>query len=144
MIKEPLKFRNIFTVVRYIDSLDDKINNNKICMKCFCKRNEKKCKLNCNCHYIQNIVNENYFNNLIPKMKSRKGSLKKYNINRNEYNEHIFKFEKINKKILFDKNSEENNSDEFQDNENMNTSNFSRDKNINEIRINKAFTYFAK
>ena len=144
LIKEPLKFRNIFTVVRYIDSLDDKINNNKICMKCFCKRNEKKCKLNCNCHYIQNIVNENYFNNLIPKMKSRKGSLKKYNINRNEYNEHIFKFEKINKKILFDKNSEENNSDEFQDNENMNTSNFSRDKNINEIRINKAFTYFAK
>ena len=144
LTKEPLKFRNIFTILRYIDSLDEKINNNKICMNCFCKKNEKKCKLNCNCHIIQNIVNGNCFNNFIPKMKSRKGSLKKFNRYINKCNNHIFTLEKINKKILFEYKSEENKSDEFQDNENMNISNFSRDKQINEIHINKAFSYFIK
>ena len=53
------------------------------------------------------------------------------------------KFEKI-KTILFEKDSEENKSDEFQVNENMNTSNFSKDNQINEIHINKASTYFVK
>ena len=144
LLKEPLKFRNIFTIIRYIDSLDDKINNNKICMKCFCKKNEKKCKLNCNCHIIQNIIKGNFYNNFIPKTKSRKGSLKKYNKIINKCNNNISKFEKIKKIILFENNREGNKSDEFQDNENMNTSNFSRDKQINEIHINKASTYFVK
>ena len=69
--------------------------------------------------------------------------IKKYNKIKNKYNNHMTKFEKI-KTILFEKDSEENKSDEFQVNENMNTSNFSKDNQINEIHINKASTYFVK
>ena len=59
LIKEPLNYRNIFTILRYIDNLDQKINTNKICTNCFCKKNEKVCSLNCNCHFPMNIILKN-------------------------------------------------------------------------------------
>ena len=59
LMKEPLNYRNIFTILRYIDNLDEKINANKICINCFCKKNERVCLLKCNCHFIVNIINMN-------------------------------------------------------------------------------------
>ena len=152
LIKEPLKFRNIFTILRYIDNLDDKINNKKICMICFCKKNEKKCILNCNCHNIPNILNGNYLNNFVPKMKCRKGSLKKININLENNNDkdnkniNINKLEKIINKngFLLEKINEGNNSEEYYDTESINISNISKENQVKEIHINKAFTYFSK
>ena len=148
LIKEPLKYRNIFTITRYIDSLDNKINNKKICMKCFCKKNEKNCKLNCNCHYVQNIINGNCLNNFMPKSKIRKCSLKKYNLNINKENTYIFQNRKF-----FDKNidskekdntKEGNRSEEFHDSQSMNISEDSLDNKVNMLHIKKAYTYFGE
>ena len=146
--KEPLKYRNIFTITRYIDNLEDKINNRKICMNCFCKKNEKKCKLNCNCHYIQNIINRNYYNNFLFKRKNRKGSLKKYKLNINKKSTYIFQIGKIIDKNIFsmikNETKEGNKSDEYQDSESLNISDDSIDTKVNELYIKKAYTYFGK
>ena len=151
LIKEPLKYRNIFTITRYIDNLDNKINNNKICMKCFCKKNEKKCILNCNCHYFQNIINGNCFNNLLLKNKPRKGSLKKYkDINNDKENKvnNIIKLGKniINKNIynLEKYDNEKITNEECQNSECINISNISGNYQINKMNIKKAFEYFSK
>ena len=152
LMKEPLKYRNIFTIIRYIDNLDDKINNKKICMICFCKKNEKKCILKCNCHNIPNILNGNYLNNFIPKMKCRKGSLKKININYENNNKKENKIMNINKlgKIInknafsLEKINEGNNSDEYYDTDSINISNISKENQVKQIHINKAFTSFSK
>ena len=147
LIKDPLKYRNIFTITRYIDNLEDQINNKKICKKCFCKKNEKKCKLNCNCHYIQDIINRNCIDNFVPKFKSRKSSLKKSIINEynnNKENNNIINFAISIKKDKLERKNEENNNDEYQDNENINTNNISKDNLIKKINIHKAFTYFSK
>ena len=139
LIKEPLKYRNIFTITRYIDNLNDKINNNKICMKCFCKKNEKKCILNCNCHYIQNDINGNCFNNLLSKSKPRKGSLKKNKNNNNKENNIIDIFEnKISEDNKENKNNDNKNSDC------ISFSNISENNYINKMNIKKAFSYFSK
>ena len=144
LLKEPLKFRNIFTITRYIDNLNDNINNNKICMKCFCKINEKKCKMICKCHIIQNIINIKSLNNFLPKYKSRKCSLKKNNNNNNNDKENNTLI--INKNIYFLKkgNEECNKSDEYRDSESMNVTNISGDYKVNKLHIKKAFTYFDK
>jgi len=153
LMKEPLNYRNIFTITRYIDNLDEKINNNKICMKCFCKNNEKKCKLNCNCHSTHNTsnVNENCYNNFATKNKIRKSSLKKYSTKTNpikngkENND----INGINKNIysLDMKNNNKNNingeSDECQESETINASNISEYNLVNEIHINKTSNYFG-
>ena len=71
LLKEPLNYRNIFTILRYIDNLNEKINSNKICTKCFCKKNEIVCSLKCNCHFSMNIkINNN--NNLIKNYERKK------------------------------------------------------------------------
>ena len=153
-MKEPLNYRNIFTITRYIDNLDEKINHNKICMLCFCKKNEKKCMMNCNCHSAHNIynvnnVNENSYSNIKSKNKIRKSSLKKYNtrthpidngkenndINGKVINKNIYSFDMRNNNI----NAE---SDECQESETFNASNISEHNLVNEIHINKTSNYF--
>lgn len=150
LMKEPLKYRNIFTIIRYIDNLDDIINNKKICMNCFCKKNEKKCMTNCNCHYVHNIINGKRFNNIIPRSKARKSSLKKYilnNIVNNDKENNNIGNIIINKNMytLELKNDKLGESDECQETESLNKSNNISENNIvNEIHIKKAFNYFEK
>ena len=156
LMKEPLNYRNIFTITRYIDNLDEKISNNKICMKCFCKNNEKKCMLNCNCHSTHNTtnVNGNCYNNFVSKNKIRKSSLKKFSartnpikngkenndingINRKGMNKNIYSLDIINKNNI---NAE---SDECQESETINASNISEHNLINEIHVNTTSNYFG-
>lgn len=156
LMKEPLNYRNIFTITRYIDNLDEKISNNKICMKCFCKNNEKKCMLNCNCHSTHNTtnVNGNCNNNFVSKNKIRKSSLKKFSartnpikngkenndingINRKGMNKNIYSLDIINKNNI---NAE---SDECQESETINASNISEHNLINEIHVNTTSNYFG-
>ena len=113
-------------------------------MKCFCKINEKKCKLNCKCHIIQTIINIKSLNNFLPKYKSRKCSLKKNNNDNNNDKENNTLI--INKNIYFLKkgNEECNKSDEYRDSESMNVTNISGDYKVNKLHIKKAFTYFDK
>ena len=152
LMKEPLKYRNIFTIIRYIDNLDDIINNKKICMNCFCKKNEKKCMTNCNCHYVHNIINGKRFNNIIPRSKARKSSLKKYIlnniVNNNKENNDLNIGNIIINKNMYTlelKNDKLGESDECQETESLNKSNNISENNIvNEIHIKKAFNYFEK
>ena len=151
LMKEPLNYRNIFTITRYIDNLDEKINNNKICMKCFCKKNEKKCMLNCTCHSNLNKtnVNENCYSNFISKNKIRKSSLKKYNTRtnpiKNDKENNDINGKVINKNIysLEMKNNINVESDECQESETINASNISEHNLVNEIHINKTSNYFG-
>ena len=111
-------------------------------MKCFCKKNEKKCKLNCNCHIFYNIKNEKCFVNHI---NNGNCSLAKYNNNVNNYKEN--NRISINKTIFYLKknNRECNKSDIFGDSESSdNLSDISEDNQVNEIHIKKASSYFNK
>ena len=125
LIKEPLNYRNIFTILRYIDNLDEKINSNNICTNCFCKINEKVCFLNCTCHFLVNVIN----------MKSLDF---KYQIKKRYFNTYQIGEENI-----------ENNPNllNAEDNNNSNIKNISNDIHCNiikGIRINKTFHYFNK
>lgn len=131
LIKEPLNYRNIFTVLRYIDNLDAKINTNKICTNCFCKKNESVCSLNCNCHFLVNII---YMNSLDFKKKKIKRDLKTYQyVEENiENNPNILNIEpKININLI-KSNVEKNIKNELKNN-------FIRD-----MHINDTFHYFNK
>ena len=131
LIKEPLNYRNIFTVLRYIDNLDAKINTNKICTNCFCKKNESVCSLNCNCHFLVNII---YMNSLDFKKKKIKRELKTYQyVEENiENNPNILNIEpKININLI-KSNVEKNIKNELKNN-------FIRD-----MHINDTFHYFNK
>ena len=131
LIKEPLNYRNIFTVLRYIDNLDAKINTNKICTNCFCKKNESVCSLNCNCHFLVNII---YMNSLDFKKKKIKRDLKTYQyVEENiENNPNILNIEpKININLI-KSNVEKNIKNELK-------TNFIRD-----MHINDTFHYFNK
>ena len=151
LMKEPLNYRNIFTITRYIDNLDEKINSNNICMICFCKKNEKKCMMNCDCHSTHNIsnINGNCYSNFILKNKIRKSYLKKYNTRTNpikngkENNDINGKV--MNKKIysLDMKKNINAESDEYQESEMVNASNISEHNLVNEIHINKTSNYFG-
>ena len=147
LMKEPLNYRNIFTITRYIDNLDEKINHNKICMLCFCKKNEKKCMMNCNCHSAHNAynVNENCFSNIKSKNKIRKSSLKKFNTKTNGKENNDMNGKAINKNIYsFDmKNNINAESDECLESETFNASNISEHNLVNEIHINKTSNYFG-
>ena len=131
LIKEPLNYRNIFTVLRYIDNLDAKINTNKICTNCFCKKNESVCSLNCNCHFLVNII---YMKSLEFKKKKIKRELKTYQyVEENiENNPNILNIEpKININLI-KSNVEKNIKNELKNN-------FIRDMHIKET-----FHYFNK
>ena len=131
LIKEPLNYRNIFTVLRYIDNLDAKINTNKICTNCFCKKNESVCSLNCNCHFLVNII---YMKSLEFKKKKIKRELKTYQyVEENiENNPNILNIEpKININLI-KSNVEKNIKNELKNN-------FIRD-----MHINDTFHYFNK
>ena len=122
LIKEPLNYRNIFTILRYIDNLDEKINTNKICTNCFCKKNEKVCSLNCNCHFPMNIILKNSYD--MYKKKSKR-EYYTYQIGEEniENNKNILNIKPKNHLELF-KLSEKN--------------------YIRGMRINKTFHYFNK
>ena len=122
LIKEPLNYRNIFTILRYIDNLDEKINTNKICTNCFCKKNEKVCSLNCNCHFPMNIILKNSYemNNKRTKREYYTYQIGEENI---ENNKNILNIKPKNHLELF-KLSEKN--------------------YIRGMRINKTFHYFNK
>ena len=122
LIKEPLNYRNIFTILRYIDNLDEKINTNKICTNCFCKKNEKVCSLNCNCHFPMNIILKNSVNLNNKKIKREFNT---YQIGEEniENNRNILNIKPKNHLELF-KLSEKN--------------------YIRGMRINKTFHYFNK
>jgi hypothetical protein len=70
LIKEPLNDHNIFTIIRYMDMLYDKINNKKICLNCFCVKREK-CGIRCRCHQISKLKNSTKFKKikLTPQVK---------------------------------------------------------------------------
>lgn len=122
LIKEPLNYRNIFTIVRYIDNLDEKISTNKICTNCFCKKNEKVCSLNCNCHFPMNVILKNSFNLNNKKIKKQFNTyqISEENI---ENNQNILNIKPKNHLELFK--SCENNY-------------------IRGLRINQTFHYFNK
>ena len=122
LIKEPLNYRNIFTILRYIDNLDEKINTNKICANCFCKKNEKVCSLNCNCHFPMNIILKNsmHLNNKKIRKEFNTYQIGEENI---ENNRNILNIKPKNHLELF-KLSEKN--------------------YIRGMRINKTFHYFNK
>ena len=129
LIKEPLNYRNIFTILRYIDNLDEKINNNKICTNCFCKTNERICSLNCGCHFPINkfIINSHDMDN-----KNKKRISKTYQINQEniENNPNIMNIESRNLIRNF--------------NEKHNIKNIFENNFIRGMRINKTFHYFNK
>ena len=134
LIKEPLNYRNIFTILRYIDNLDEKINTNKICTNCFCKKNERVCFMKCNCHFLMNIINlkSHDFNK-----KRLTKVFKTYNAGDEdiENNPNILNTEHRNN-INYVK-SKENKID---NNNNINNNNIV----IRKIHINKTFDYFNK
>ena len=78
LIKEPLNDHNIFTIMRYMDMLYDKINTKKICLNCFCVRREK-CGINCRCHQSSNLKNSREYKKMKltsqPKIKTHSSSL---------------------------------------------------------------------
>ena len=127
LIKEPLNYRNIFTILRYIDNLDEKINNNKICTNCFCKTNERICSLNCSCHFPKNkfLMSSYEMNN-----KNKKRISKTYQINEEniENNSNLMNIESRNLIRNF--------------NEKHNIKNLFENNYIRGMRINKTFHYF--
>ena len=73
LIKDPLKYQNLFSITRYMDNLHDDITNGNICQKCYCKSNEL-CLIGCQCHdnnfmmknninifYRHSYANNNYY-----------------------------------------------------------------------------------
>jgi hypothetical protein len=129
LIKEPLNYRNIFTILRYIDNLDEKINSNKICTYCFCKTNEKVCSLNCGCHFPMNkfIMNSYDLNNINKKRTSKTYQINEENI---ENNPNIINIESRN--LIRNFNEKHNIKNQFENNY------------IRGMRINKTFHYFNK
>ena len=134
LIKEPLNYRNIFTILRYIDNLNEKINSNKICTKCFCKNNEKLCSLNCNCHFPMNLININNLKNHLYKPKEWKKEFKTYQIGEEniENNPNLLNIDS-RKKSSYNKIKEYNDNDFNLEIEN---------NVVKGIRINKTFHYF--
>ena len=122
--KEPLNYRNIFTIVRYIDNLDEKITTNKICTNCFCKKNERVCSLNCNCHFLVNIINRKShdFN-----LRIINKDYKTYQMNKENISNNLNLLNTESKKCYND----------FKKDGNDPHNNY-----IKEIRINKTFHYF--
>ena len=133
LIKEPLNYRNIFTILRYIDNLDEKINTNKICTNCFCKKNERVCFMKCNCHFLMNLINlkSHDFNK-----KRIKQEFKTYHIGDEviENNPNILNTEQRNNMNYIK--SKVNKIDNNNINNNIIV--------IRKIRINKTFDYFNK
>ena len=134
LMKEPLNYRNIFTILRYIDNLDEKINANKICINCFCKKNERVCLLKCNCHFIVNIIN---MNNQDIKRKKIIEQFKNKTYQNNEENiendQNILNTEhKNNKDNIKNKESRYANTE------------LCKHNIIKEMHINKTFHYFNK
>ena len=107
---------------------------------------------NCNCHFVHNIINGKRFNNIIPRSKARKSSLKKYIlnniVNNNKENNDLNIGNIIINKNMYTlelKNDKLGESDECQETESLNKSNNISENNIvNEIHIKKAFNYFEK
>ena len=134
LIKEPLNFRNIFTILRYVDNLDEKINNNKICTNCFCKKNERVCLLKCNCHFLVNKINMNEQNlkrkNIFEQFKYKTYQNNEENI---ENNQNILNTEHKNNEVNI-----QNKEFRYANTE------FCMHNAIKGIRINKAFHYFNK
>ena len=127
LIKEPLNYRNIFTILRYIDNLDEKINNNKICTNCFCKKNERVCSLKCKCHFLANVIN------LKSQDFNKKKAFKTYRVNEEniENNPNVINAENKNNIDYIKSKGNINGNIDFQ---NYNV--------IKGMRINKTFHYF--
>ena len=128
LIKEPLNYRNIFTILRYIDNLDEKINTNKICTNCFCKKNERVCFLKCNCHYLMNLINmkSHDFNK-----RRIKKEFKTYNMNDEDIEN--------NPNILNTENKNNMNHIKFKENKIVDNNN---NIVIRKIRVNNTYDYF--
>ena len=58
LLKNPLKYQNLFSITRYMDNLYKDIINGNICQKCYCKSNEL-CLAGCSCHDNNYTLNNN-------------------------------------------------------------------------------------
>ena len=58
LIKNPLKYQNLFSITRYMDNLYKDIINGNMCQKCYCKKNEL-CLKGCSCHNDKYMLNNN-------------------------------------------------------------------------------------
>ena len=92
LIKNPLKYQNLFSITRYMDNLYDDITNGNICQKCYCKSNEL-CLIGCHCHdnnfmmknninvlYRHSCANVSNIYNLKKKKEKEKKQNKKFEI----------------------------------------------------------------
>ena len=58
LIKNPLKYQNLFSITRYMDNLYKDVINGNMCQKCYCKKNEL-CLKGCSCHNNNYMLNNN-------------------------------------------------------------------------------------
>jgi len=63
LIKNPLKYQNLFSITRYMDNLYKDVINGNMCQKCYCKKNEL-CLQGCSCH-DNNYMIKNNLNSII-------------------------------------------------------------------------------
>ena len=104
LIKNPLRYQNLFSITRYMDNLHDDLNNGNICQKCYCKKNEL-CLIGCHCHdnnfMMKNNINTFYrhsyaYNNNNYNLKKEKEKEKEKEKKKNKKFEILKRFSESN------------------------------------------------